>query len=401
MSAADHRNVDAAIVHKSGTPAARLTRERAGITFAYLPEYCGPALATTLPVDAKPIHLAGGALPPFFSGLLPEGRRLTAIRQATKTSADDELSLLLTVGADTVGDVQVLPEGTETTTPHNPATQPAQDLAESDFRELFARAVGPELDDRVAIAGAQDKVSGRMISLPLAYQDGAWILKFDPPEFPHLVANEAFFLNAARKSGLRTTEAEIVHDRRGQPGLLVRRFDREVRGDQTVSFAQEDACQVLGRYPADKYRLTTDEVIQGLAARTGAPIVAARTLLQQFAFAYLTCNGDAHGKNFSILHNGREWGVAPAYDLPSTFPYGDVTMALALGGKEREDIERADFVALGERCGVPAKATARVLNELVAAAPAWLEGLSELPFDQRRVHKLEKACRYRVDRLGD
>ena len=69
--------------------------------------------------------------------------------------------------------------------------------------------------------------------------------------------------------------------------------------------------------------------------------------------------------------------MAPAYGLPSTFPYGDVTMALALGGKEREDIGRADFVALGERCGVPAKATARVLNELVAAAPAWLERLGE------------------------
>ncbi len=399
MSAANNRHVDVALAYKSGVPAARLTRERAGITFAYLADYTGPALATNLPVDAKPIHLAGGALPPFFSGLLPEGRRLTAIRQATKTSADDELSLLLTVGADTVGDVQVLPDGTPPTAEQEPATEPARPLAESDFHELFARAVGPELADRTAIAGAQDKVSGRMISLPLSYMDAAWILKFDPPDFPHLVANEAFFLTAARASGLRTAQAEVVHDRRGQPGLLVRRFDRTARDGRTVSLAQEDACQVLGRYPADKYRLTTDEVIQGLSAKTGAPVVAARTLLQQFAFAYLTCNGDAHGKNFSILHDGQEWGVAPAYDLPSTFPYRDGTMALTLNSKDREDIGRADFVALGERCGVPAKATARVLNELVAAAPTWLERLSELPFDQRRVHKLEKACRYRIGRL--
>ena len=32
------------------------------------------------------------------------------------------------------------------------------------------------------------------------YSDAAWILKLDPPEFPHLVANEAFFLDAARAS---------------------------------------------------------------------------------------------------------------------------------------------------------------------------------------------------------
>ncbi len=54
---------------------------------------------------------AAGALPPFFSGLLPAGRRLTALRSAVKTSADDELTLLLAVGADTIGDVQILPHG--------------------------------------------------------------------------------------------------------------------------------------------------------------------------------------------------------------------------------------------------------------------------------------------------
>ena len=44
--------------------------------------------------------------------LLPEGRRLGALRRAVKTSADDELSLLLAVGADAIGDVQVVPSGT-------------------------------------------------------------------------------------------------------------------------------------------------------------------------------------------------------------------------------------------------------------------------------------------------
>lgn len=58
-----------------------------------------------------------GAVPPFFAGLLPEGRRLTALRGAVKTSADDELSLLLAVGGSTIGDVTVLPEGVDATEP--------------------------------------------------------------------------------------------------------------------------------------------------------------------------------------------------------------------------------------------------------------------------------------------
>ena len=122
-------------------------------------------------------------------------------------------------------------------------------------------------------------------------------------------------------------------------------------------------------------------------------------MLQQFAFAYLTCNGDAHGKNFSILHDGAEWRIAPAYDLPSTQPYRDTTMALTIAGKQQEDIGRADFVALAAGSGVPAKACARVLDELVAKSGDWIARLDELPFDERQVHKLRKACAYRVERL--
>ena len=398
MNAIDYRAVQIARVLKNGQLAARLTREQSGVTFAYEPNYRGPSVATSLPRDAPPVHTVGGALPPFFSGLLPEGRRLNAIRNAIKTSLDDELSLLLAVGADVVGDVQVLPAGDVSPPPDVEVVGSLEQVA---FRELFERAVGPEVEDRVAIAGVQDKVSGRMITLPVAHRDAAWILKLDPPEYPHLVANEAFFLAAARTAGLTTPEAHVVRDRDQQQGLLVRRFDRVANpgGSAPLARAQEDACQVLGRYPADKYRLTTAELIVGLAARTGAPVVAARTLLQQFAFAYLTCNGDAHAKNFSILHNGSEWRIAPAYDLPSTHPYGDMTMALSIEGKQREDIGRADFTALGEACGVAAKATERVLDQLVAKAPDWIDRLEQLPFDQRRVHKLRQACRYRVERL--
>jgi serine/threonine-protein kinase HipA len=391
-----YKFVEVAAVLKAGRRVAHLMREPTGVVFAYEPNYDGPAVATTLPVGGAPVRHAGGALPPFFAGLLPEGRRLTAIRQAVKTSADDELSLLLVVGGDLVGDVSVLPDGDSSPFP---ATEVAGSLDDIVFRELFERAVGPSIADRAGLAGVQDKVSGRMIALPVAYDDAAWILKLDPPEYPGLVANEAFFLAAARRSGLRTADASIVRDKEGHAGLLVRRFDRFAVAGELRRLAQEDACQVLGRYPADKYRMTTEEVIAGLAARTGAPVVAARSLLQQFAFAYLTCNGDAHGKNFSVLHNGTEWQVAPAYDLPSTQPYRDDTMALAIGGKQREDIGRAEFVALGNGCGVPEKAVARVLDELIAAAPVWLGDLDALPFDERRIHKLRKACSYRLARL--
>lgn len=398
MNWSELKGVEAAGVWKRGQLAARLTRTGGDVAFEYDAAYEGPQVAFTLPRDVGVVRRAAGALPPFFSGLLPEGRRLTAIQRAAKTSLDDELTLLLAVGAETVGDVQVLPAGTEPGEgPDDPEGRPTLD--ESDFHELFEQAIAPEPLDRAALAGAQDKVSGRMISLPVSHAGAEWILKLDPPEFPGLVQNEAFFLGAARESGLDVAEAEIVHDRGGVPGLLVKRFDRVERGGELVALAQEDAVQVLGRYPADKYRATTEEVIQGLASRTAAPIVAARDLVRQFAFAYLSCNGDAHAKNFSILERG-EWRVSPAYDLPSTHVYGDTTMALSIGGKDREDIGRREFLALAETCGVPPKATARLLDDLLAASPRWLARIDELPFDEQRVHRLRRACEYRAQRLG-
>lgn len=109
------RDVQVADVFKAGRLAARLERQGGLVTFRYAPGYDGPPVATTLPVAPEEVTTAGGAVPPFFAGLLPEGRRLSQLRKAVKTSADDELSLLLAVGGDTVGDVQVVPEGARPT----------------------------------------------------------------------------------------------------------------------------------------------------------------------------------------------------------------------------------------------------------------------------------------------
>ncbi len=128
---ADLRAVRRAEVYKAGRPAATITRGDGAVRFEYLPEYAGPPVAHTLPLD-RTVTTYGGALPPFFTGLLPEGRRLNAVRRAAKTSSDDDLTLLLMVGSDMVGDVTVFPEGAD----HQPATPAVTqaDLATLRFR---------------------------------------------------------------------------------------------------------------------------------------------------------------------------------------------------------------------------------------------------------------------------
>jgi serine/threonine-protein kinase HipA len=400
----DLRRVERATVFKRGVPAGHLERRTNAVVFTYHDGYResgGPPVATTLPLQEAPVVThAPGALPPFFSGLLPEGRRLAALRGAVKTSADDELTLLLAVGGDTVGDVQILPEGEPLGATEARVT--VSDWSEVRFADLLAASVGASGSvDRVAIPGVQDKISARMINVPVARANDRFILKLDPPEFPHLVTNEAFFLEAGRRSGLEIAEAEVVRDAESVPGLLVRRFDRVPAADEGVAFlAQEDACQVLGRYPADKYRVTTEAVIGALAGACRARPVAAHALLKQVAFAYLTCNGDAHAKNFSILRDRGEWRPTPMYDVPTSYVYQDYTMALTVNGKGREDIGRADFVTLGGAVGVRAPAVERALDELCDSVDHWIDDLAALPFDDGQLRKLRRAIEYRRDHLS-
>ncbi len=398
MRLSELRHLDEAVVLKAGRPAATLHRAGGEVRLVYRAGYDGPPVATTLPVGPDPVRSPAGSVPPFFAGLLPEGRRLMALRAVIKTSADDELSLLLAVGADTIGDVTVLPSEEQ------PASEvlEAPSLHEARFAHLLSRALGPTLADRAGLPGVQDKLSSAMISLPLFWGGQPAILKLNPPRYPHLVENEAFFYQVARESGLPGAHAELVHDAVGEPGLLVRRFDRVEDGaGGWRRLAQEDACQVLGRYPADKYRLSSEEVVEGLASVCGAPVVAARDLLRQLVFAYLCCNGDAHAKNFSVLQApDGEWQVSPLYDIPSSHPYGDHSMALSVNGRDREDITRACYLALGRSVGLPAKAVHRVIDELIGRVPRWIGRLEALPFDPRRVHKLRRAILGRVERLA-
>jgi serine/threonine-protein kinase HipA len=258
----------------------------------------GDRLAAVLRrLSDEPTFTPAGAVPPYFAGLLPEGRRLSNLRRAVKTSADDDLSLLLAVGADTVGDVTSLPVGQ---VPNEP--QPLV-VADRDFDQL---SFGDLLDaagviDPVALAGVQDKMSTRVLSLPVQYAGRRYILKLDTPETPHIVANEDYFIRLAA-AHFPVVSASVVRDSTDRPGLLVQRFDRKTSpAGGTVSLAVEDGAQVHGIYPAHKYAVSAETVVGRLSSLCASRAVALRDLYRQLVFAWLTGNGDVHAKNLSIF----------------------------------------------------------------------------------------------------
>jgi serine/threonine-protein kinase HipA len=376
-----HRIAD---IYKRGVLAARLERHDGGTRFSYLPAYLRsgqPAVASSLPLTAEPVDSAAGAAPPYFTGLLPEGRRLNALRRSIKTSADDDLSLLIAAGGNPVGDVQIVGHG-EPLDPEEHAVE-VDPRRPVDFDELLGDS---GLIDPVALAGVQDKLSAGMISMPVASAGRRFILKLNAPEFPHVVENEFIMFRYAAKLRIPLSRVQLMRDVAGRPGLLVERFDRVPLAGVTAAgttdaedavqrLAVEDGAQVLKLYPADKYNVGFGTVCHALAEYCAAPLPALRNLAIQAAFALLSGNGDLHAKNMSMVQQPHgEWSIAPVYDIPSTVVYGDKTLALTLGGK-RSGISRKHFLAWATGLGLPERTSVQAVDLALKAAGPLLADL--------------------------
>jgi serine/threonine-protein kinase HipA len=271
---------------------------------------------------------------------------------------------------------------------------------DTDFRAVFAKLTGSVDADPVGLAGVQPKVSAAMLSTPAQTRSGPAILKLNPVQYPRIVENEHFFMAMAAACGLRVATTSLLHDAEGRSALLVRRFDRV--GSNRL--AQEDACQVVGMYPASKYRIKTETAITALADACGrgggSKPAAVLELLKTVVFSWLIGNGDLHGKNLSIFNPDGVWQPTPAYDLLCTQPYTRWRdpMALNLYGRANR-LTRADFVGAGEHLGLRPRAAARMIDAVVDAAGNWPDKCGEIGFEERQTTLLAQMLRTRIDSL--
>lgn len=398
-------------VYKGERLAATLTRTSRAVTFQYLEDYAQkglPPVAHSLPVlgGGERVVTENGALPAFFAGLLPEGFRFSQLAHELKVSTSDEFRLLLAVGANVPGDVRILPHGVD----------PQMDLgldAEVDIDSGldFSEYIGKL--DPVSLPGFQGKISARRArraitargravatdrsSAPAQASSDQYILKYDAPGLPLLSRNELAHLDAARIMGIPVEVAELCTDVHGREGLLARRFDRVVLPGQLhiTRLAMEDAGQLLNIPPAAKYDPSTEEVSEALVGACAAKPVARRNIFMQSAFAYFTGNGDLHAKNYSVLQGlDGVWTMAPIYDIPSTYVYGDKEMALSICGRKR-DLRLAHWLEFADAIGLPRKAAVTALRKVLRAAERV--DLGQVGYSGSTLRGAQRALEHRRD----
>jgi serine/threonine-protein kinase HipA len=312
-----------------------------------------PLLSLALPLTTD--RYPNGLTRAFLDGLLPEGEPRRAIAEELDLAASDVFGLLAALGGDCAGALVIQSKGKPP--PPIANVQSAEPLSDGDLANLVANLrrapLGIGRDVRVSLAGVQEKL------LLTRMPDGGWgrpvggtpsthILKPEIERFRNTVENEAFCMRVAKQLGLAVANVEtiLVDDRRV---LVVERYDRSVDHDGAVRRVhQEDFCQALSLRPDKKYQ---EEGGPSLARIAGvlqevAEHSALDSLLGAVTLNVALGNCDAHGKNFSLLHDrsGR-LRLAPLYDLMATRLYPiDDKLAMYVDGVQKADRVTADRI---------------------------------------------------------
>ncbi len=352
-------------------------------------------LAYCIKKSNSPLHTYGTNLPPFFAGLLPEGLRFKTLIRAIKTSEDDLFSLFAATGSQCIGDVYAK----ETILPPELAKPSLHEIDFYRFFNLLCKI--PYGFSEESIAGVQEKISASMINFPfhIAKKKLAYILKLNPKEYPNLIENEFQCLQIAKKCGIPTNNARIIYDKNKNSGLLIERFDRyfDCEEYKLKMIHQEDACQFMNLYPADKYRISINQIAETMRSITTAPPLEVLKLIRLYSFSYLLGNGDLHAKNISLFTHPKTQRIEMTlvYDLICTFIYGDKKMALKLDGRD-DNFKLKHIVEFAKRFDIPEKACVSMIQKLLYNFQKQALHLFSLPLDKKQSLALKKMIEKRI-----
>lgn len=292
---------------------------------------------------------------PFAEGLLPEGDALRAMAQEAGVVPDRTFELLHRFGRDVAGAL-VISDEQPTDRDGSAAIYDGSALGEA-VSDLDQRPLDLHDDSELSIAGFENKL------LLIRTPDGRWarpvggmpsthILKRDNRRHPGIVHAEAAALRIAREIGLTTIVPQI--QRLGAYDcLIVDRFDRTTEGGATRRLHQEDLCQATGRSAQghrgrEKYEQyggpTFEDMAELLDAYAEQPTEQLERLVEAMVFTVLIGNGDAHGKNLSILHPAPGTiELAPLYDTVPTALWPELKDRAAMRINGREQLSAVTF----------------------------------------------------------
>lgn len=369
-------------------------------------------ISLSMPLQPPEAPYRGSLVESFFENLLPDStdirRRVQTRFGAASASAFD---LLVEIGRDCVGAIQLLPPGQS---PGNVRQIDAEPLDEEGVADMLRSTIsstplGQRDDDafRISIAGAQEKTA-------LLWHEQRWHRPLGATPTTHLfklplgrvgnmqadlstsVENEWLCAQIVREFGLPVANCDIANFS-DQRVLVVERFDRRLAKDKQwwIRLPQEDICQATGTPPALRYESDGGPGISDICSLLLGSRNAAtdrRTFFKAQVLFWLLCATDGHAKNFSVFiePHGR-FSLAPIYDVISAYPIlgggrnqlapQKAKMAMAVKGRNRHykwsEIQPRHWVSTAAKVGLETTVNEDILS-LAEQASSVVERVSAL-----------------------
>ena len=238
---------------------------------------------------------------------------------------------------------------------------------------------------RISVSGVQEKfpavIEKGSIRIARDNEQSTYILKPAPwdetlLERKQIPANEHLTMQiASQVYGIKTAANGLCFTPKGRIVYITRRFDILPDGTKML---MEDFASVIGRNEQEdgkdfKYSGCYEDIAIAIRKNVSAWMVDMERFFELVVFNYIYANGDDHLKNFSLILQGEDYRLAPAYDLINTNLHvqGD---DLGLDGGLSPNIEksdvyiqtghpcRRDFERFGERIGLVTSRVDRILN---------------------------------------
>ena len=275
---------------------------------------------------------------------------------------------------------------------------------------------------RISVSGVQEKypavIDGGKIRLSQDGERSTHILKPAPWDETiatrrHIPANEHLTMQiAARVYGIQTAANGLCVSSDGQLVYITRRFDILPDGAKAE---MEDFASVCGRNEQTdgthfKYSGTYEDIAVGIRKYVSSWMVDMERFFDLVVFNYIYGNGDDHLKNFSLIRQGEEYRLAPAYDLLNTslHVHGDdfgLDGGLSLNMFRSDEYNRtghpcrADFDQFASLIGIVPVRSAKILDRYMTVPEETLSLLHESFLPEKMQRSYLRIVKERVARF--
>ena len=295
-------------------------------------------------------------------------------------------------------------------------------LLDFEFDGVHDRQLIIDAMHRISVSGVQEKfpavIEKGRIRIARDDEQSTYILKPAPwdetlRERKQIPANEHLTMQiASQVYGIKTAANGLCFTPKGKIVYITKRFDVLPDGTKLL---MEDFASVIGRNEQEdgkdfKYSGCYEDIAIAIRKNVSAWMVDMERFFELVVFNYIFANGDDHLKNFSLILQGQDYRLAPAYDLMNTSLHvqgDDLGLDEGLSPNiEKSDAYirtghpcRRDFERFGERIGLVASRVDRILDKymLLPKSAVALVGRSYLSVKMKRYYLRivnERIARY-------